>query len=407
MPNTRTGENIAYHRKRLGLSQVEFAGTIGKSESWVSQVERGVRPLDRISVLQTVADALNVSVAELRGEPAGEPEESSELQSESIEVLRLALTGHPVVSEVISPQSSGSVDIPNVDTLRHSHEMVWPMVHESRYGELAPLLSKLIGDLELVVRRGPEADANEARKLLVDTYQAAAAALTKIGDSDAAWIAADRAVFVSETIDSPLALAAGLFRMAHVFLSLRQIQQTQKVALTAATALESRIDGDSDIETLSLYGAFHLVLAVAAARENERAETHKHIETARAIAGRVGSGHNAFGTEFGPMNVALHAVSVAVELGDAGQAIELSQEIDASQLSPERQARYLIDLAAAYAMRRQIGDALRCLIDAETLTPEQTRTHHVARRVARELLQLSGGRVRPELRELAERFGSA
>jgi transcriptional regulator with XRE-family HTH domain len=38
-----TGERIAYHRKRLGLSQVEFAGLIGRSESWVSQVERGVR----------------------------------------------------------------------------------------------------------------------------------------------------------------------------------------------------------------------------------------------------------------------------------------------------------------------------------------------------------------------------
>ena len=66
---------------------------------------------------------------------------------------------------------------------------------------------------------------------------------------------------------------------------------------------------------------------------------------------------------------------------------------------------YLIDLAAAYSMRRQIGDALKCLLEAEALTPEQTRTHRVARDVARDLLQLPGVRVRPELRELAERFG--
>ena len=55
------GERIAYHRKRLGLSQVEFAGLVGRSESWVSQVERGVRPVDRMSVLQKVADVLSVS----------------------------------------------------------------------------------------------------------------------------------------------------------------------------------------------------------------------------------------------------------------------------------------------------------------------------------------------------------
>ncbi len=56
-------------------------------------------------------------------------------------------------------------------------------------------------------------------------------------------------------------------------------------------------------------------------------------------------------------------------------------------------------------MRRQIGESLRCLEAAEQLTPEQIRTHRVARAVARDLIQLSGSRPRPELRELAERFG--
>jgi transcriptional regulator with XRE-family HTH domain len=60
------GGRIRTHRKRIGLSQVEFAGLIGRSESWVSQVERGVRSVDRMSVLQKLADALSVPVAELR-----------------------------------------------------------------------------------------------------------------------------------------------------------------------------------------------------------------------------------------------------------------------------------------------------------------------------------------------------
>jgi hypothetical protein len=64
-----------------------------------------------------------------------------------------------------------------------------------------------------------------------------------------------------------------------------------------------------------------------------------------------------------------------------------------------------IDLAQAYTMRRQIGEALRALEQAEKLTPEQTRTHRVARAIARDLTQLSGIHPRPELRDLAERFG--
>jgi hypothetical protein len=156
---------------------------------------------------------------------------------------------------------------------------------------------------------------------------------------------------------------------------------------------------------LSLCGAFHLVLAITAARENDRQEAHKHLDQAREIARSVGEDRNDFDTEFGPINVALHAVSVAVVLGDAGQALDLARDIDPGRLSAERQARYLIDLAQAHAMRRQTGEALYCLAEAERLTPEQTRTHRVARAVTRDLIQLSGSRPRPELRELAERFG--
>jgi hypothetical protein len=103
--------------------------------------------------------------------------------------------------------------------------------------------------------------------------------------------------------------------------------------------------------------------------------------------------------------VAIHTVSVAVDLGDAGHALELARNIDYQALSPERQARHMIDRAAAHAMRRQIGEAIHDLQQAEQLTPELTHAHHGARLVTRDLLQLSGLRPRPELRDLAERFG--
>jgi len=193
--------------------------------------------------------------------------------------------------------------------------------------------------------------------------------------------------------------------MAHVFLTLRQTGQAQAVASAAIRGLEQQAAGTPTTETLSLCGAFHLVLAIAAARDNDRAQGHEHLDQARKIAKRIGEDRDDFGTEFSTTNVALHAVAVAVELGDAGQALDLAHGINAAGLSAERQARYDIDLAQAHAMRRQTGEALRYLEEAERLTPEQTRTHRAARAVARELIQLSGSRPRPELRELAERLG--
>jgi outer membrane PBP1 activator LpoA protein len=134
-------------------------------------------------------------------------------------------------------------------------------------------------------------------------------------------------------------------------------------------------------------------------------EAHQHLETARNIAGQLGEDRDDYGTEFGLTNVAIHAVNIGVELGDAGQAIELGQHVTPANLSPERQARYWLDLAQAHAMRRQIGEALHALQEAERIAPEETRIHYVGRAVTRDLLQLSGLRPRPELRDLAERFG--
>jgi transcriptional regulator with XRE-family HTH domain len=398
-----TGERIAYYRKRLGLSQVEFAGLLGRSESWVSQVERGVRAIDRLSVLQKVADVLSVPVAELRG---AEPDDAAaEGRPEAFEALRLALTGHPAINVVLGnpPQALTSE---RLDQLREIRQQVWQMVHASRYGELAPLVASLIPELEQATRDSASPElAEAARALLSDTYQAVAAIMAKLGEADAAWIAADRAAFTAEAMHNPLAVAASLFRMAHAFLTLGQIGQAQAVASAAISGLEERAARDPAPETLSLCGAFHLVLAIAAARENDRLQAHGHLDQARKIADRTGEDRDDFGTEFSPTNVTLHAVSVAVELGDAGEALDLARDIEPERLSAERQARYDIDLAQAHAMRRQIGEALRCLEEAEQLTPEQTRTHRVARAVARDLIQLSGSRPQPELRGLAERFG--
>lgn len=49
------GERISAYRRRRGLSQAALAGLVGRSESWLSQVERGIRSVDRLSVLLDLA----------------------------------------------------------------------------------------------------------------------------------------------------------------------------------------------------------------------------------------------------------------------------------------------------------------------------------------------------------------
>ncbi|TYB40239.1 helix-turn-helix transcriptional regulator [Micromonospora sp. AP08] len=55
MASGSIGERIAAYRRRRGLSQAALAGLIGRSESWLSQVERSARSVGRLSVLLDMA----------------------------------------------------------------------------------------------------------------------------------------------------------------------------------------------------------------------------------------------------------------------------------------------------------------------------------------------------------------
>jgi len=59
------GRKVAFFRTRRGLSQRDFGALVDRSETWVSQVERGERRIDRMTVLREVAQALEIPLAEL------------------------------------------------------------------------------------------------------------------------------------------------------------------------------------------------------------------------------------------------------------------------------------------------------------------------------------------------------
>lgn len=398
------GQRIKELRREAGMSQSDLAAAMGRSESWVSQVERGVQPVERLSVLQALADALKVSVREVRPEaaPAEETEPEERTPSNDLDGLRVALTGHPALSSLFEQPPAGPT--PSLADFRRSVEEAWTLTHASSYAALSDHLARLLPSIEAAVRHAPAGERAELHALRAKAYQAAASSFTRQDQADAAWIAADRALQAAELAGQPLEVVASLFRMAHAFMRQQHMEQAEQAASSAVAVLDPRAAAPAcPPEELSLVGAMNLVLAVINAREGNRARTHEHIDRAREIAARLGEDRNDFDTEFGPTNVEIHAMSTAVELGDAGLALEVAQRVDASGLSSERQARFLLDVARAHAQRRHVGEATAALLEAETLAPEQIHDHHLARDVMRDLIQLSGSRVPEALRDLAER----
>ena len=390
------GRKIAAERRRRGLSQPELARILRRSVAWLSQVERGVRKVDRMSVLETIATALEIPLAELAAEApvvASVTEEPPDAAG-----LRLVLSGAYALRAMLDGRRP-----PALSTLRRKSREAWELTHTGRYTDLTDLLRGLVPDIETAARALPEAQRAEAYELMASTYQACSAALAELGEREAAWIAADRAMAAAERAGNAMLVAAGAFRLVLVFLAARHYDQAEETARTAAEALQARAyEGDS--QAMSLWGGLTLQRAVAASRVNNSDAAYGHLEQAAQVAARLGEGRNDYNTEFGPANVALHEIAVAVELGDAGRALRAATSADTTGLSPERRARMLIDVARAHAQRRQVTEAVAALRQAEDITPEQVRGHELVRQLVSDLLAMQDP-PSPVLRELATRVG--
>jgi transcriptional regulator with XRE-family HTH domain len=390
------GRKIAAERRRRGLSQPELARMIDRSVAWVSQVERGVRKVDRMSVLETLAAALDVPLAELAAEAPVVAAVTEEPPGAS--GLRLVLSGAYALRAMLNGRRP-----PALSTLRTKTRQAWDRTHSGRYADLTDLLCGLVPDLETAARTMHEAQRAEVFELMAAAYQACSAALAKLGEPEAAWIAADRAMAAAERAGNPMLVAAGAFRLVLVFLAARHYDQAEETARTAADALQPRAD-QGDPQAMSLWGALTLQRAVIASRRNDPDTAYDQLERASQVADQLGEERNDYNTEFGPANVALHEIAVAVELGDAGRALRVTASVDTSGLSPERQARMLIDVARAHAQRRQVTEAITALRQAEQITPEQVREHDLARQLVADLLTMQEP-PSSELRDLAGRLG--
>ncbi|GGQ72351.1 helix-turn-helix domain-containing protein [Kitasatospora griseola] len=398
------GARVAQLRRQRGLKQDELAAAINRTASWVSQVERGVQPVVRLDVLQLLADGLGVSVQVLRPDaplPATPPPPADE-EPNDLDEARLLISGHPALDVLLAEHQPAKT--PSLAELRTAVGEAWSLTHAARFAELSAALGRVLPRLERATRTAPLDDRAEAHRLLSQAYQALAAAFVRQDEADAAWVAADRSIRAAEQSGEPLNVFAGIYRLAQAFVRLKHLDQAEHAASSAVAVLARHsATGSPQPEELSVLGSLHLVLALVAARSGQREQARQQISKAREVAARLGSDRNDFNLEFGPTNVEIQAVSTAVDLGDAGEALDLGKQINADRLSPERRSRLLMDLGRAHAQRRHTGEALECLLRAEELAPETVRTHVSARSTIRELVLVAGGSASPDLLGLAER----
>ena len=179
------GARIAAYRRRRGLSQAALAGLVGRSESWLSQVERGIRSVDRLSVLLDLARVLHVEVDALTGRPWQYAPNGAGLAG-GLTDLRRALMSY---STLLGQEPAGPVELPE---LRARVDDAHQLYQAARYDDVIGMLPGVLSAVEGFPGRR-NGLRRESLQTYVSAYVAAAKLVTKLGAGDLAILAADRA----------------------------------------------------------------------------------------------------------------------------------------------------------------------------------------------------------------------
>ncbi|SFN30266.1 Transcriptional regulator, contains XRE-family HTH domain [Pseudonocardia ammonioxydans] len=371
------GERIAFYRQRRGYTQSQLAGLVGRSTDWLSKIERGERQMRRVDLLTELARALRVTLGDLMGQPVLMEEDE---ERDDIPAIRDALMAPGRLSRVLfAPPSDGRQ--PDLARAEQLVEFLWADYQRGRIGEVVERLPRLIRAAQQLEDAASDLDDGGRRRawaMSARTHHLAATTLSKVGEADLSWIAAERAMKAADEADDALVLASAARAATHALLAVGRYDDALSLGETAAHWLGPQVAA-GDPNALSLLGMLHLRTAVAAARRQDRAVATELLGHAEQSATRLGEDGNYWQTGFGPTNVELHRLSAGLDLGDMTWVVRRGENVDVAHLPAERQVTHLIDLARALSYLARDDDAVDLLLEAERTAPALVRHSAVVR----------------------------
>jgi transcriptional regulator with XRE-family HTH domain len=391
-------ERVAFYRRRRGLTQVTLAGLVDRTPSWVEKIENGRAPLDRISVVRELARALDVSLHDLLPDDLADVDMGN--RGQSVPALRDLVLSYRAVNPRFAVHDGGVPSV-GISELRRLVDDVWTAYQDSRFGYVVMRLNQVLPVAYVATQQQDTRHA--ATRALAHLYHVAASVLVKLGDLDLARLCADRGDIAALDAGDPVTLASLQRSIAHALLSNGQYGD-------AVTIVREGVIAASDLSSpagLSVTGTLMLVGATASARAGERSEASAFLRHAGYLAQQLGRDANEVWTSFGPTNVAIHRVTVAAELGDIHEAVELGSALDVAVMPRERRVRHQLEVARALSRVGRRDESLGALLDAERGAPEQVRRHFLTHELVHGWMRTTKARPHPDLVALARRLGHA
>lgn len=247
--------------------------------------------------------------------------------------------------------------------------------HAVDLNRLGAQLPGLLAALHAACQRTTGSERQQVFALLAETHYAAGQLASKLGYTDLASLSVDRYEWAAERSGDELAVLVGAYRRAGELICLDDCANARRLLDNARSCIEDR-RGHADAPTLATWGNLHLKSGLAAARAGDCASADAHLAEAKETAQRIGVDRDDYRLCFGPTNVNIWSVGLAVEMLDGTKAIKRADTFTLPQSTPrERVGHHWIDLARGYLLHGDHQRALATLNQARRTAPQQTRYH--------------------------------
>jgi XRE family transcriptional regulator, fatty acid utilization regulator len=373
--DTGTGARIASYRRLHRLTQQGLATKAAVSYSLLVKVEQGRRPASG-SLIAAVARALSVPVTVLTGQPYATEHAHDRLDG-PLSDLRAALDNWDLPLDELPVRS--------FDEISGDVRLVVRARRDANFGRILGGAPALIDELVQLSQTATGHEAEQAHQHLVQVYRSAYDVAYGLGLTDLVSLLLARMDFSAERSGDPYLVALYRYMRAYATFTTGRHDVGRKIIAKARGDIDPGVRA-GDVAALCAAGNLHLRGAILATRQGDGDSARHELAEADRLAALLGReivhGVNA-GTHiqsFGPTNVAIHAASVEMELGNHAKSLQFAMKVHPpADFAPDRVGHFWIDTARSQLWTGKADDALASLLRARQIAPQQAKYHPAVR----------------------------
>ncbi|MEV5507875.1 helix-turn-helix domain-containing protein [Streptomyces orinoci] len=403
MANEHLGDRLFRLRRLADLTQEGLAERSGVSADVVRKLEQKRKHSARLPTLHALAKGLGVEVTTLLGDPPGVPS-TGEADPPALVAVRRAIMP-PLFAPPPEPSGVEKLSLP---LLRSEISEAWTLYHAAEFGRVMEALPGIIADARLSAAVGTGDQRAAGQGALAKALQLGGHLAIRLGKTDLALSALERALAAAEAAGDPLLPAMVCNSAAWAYQRQNRLDDAAHLAVHAADGIER--DHVHNAEGVRVWGGLLMSAATSSARSGDYDMANEMMRTAERAAGRLATmpppANGKLVSIFSKSSVRIERVRLAVQHARPEEALQLARGMRLSADTPPSWRTWLLlDVARAYT---DVGDAEGAVLTLEKLhrlAPAWIRHHTLAVAIVSDLW--AGPARPPGLRKLAEFLGVA